>query len=51
MALQGDGFFVVKQDGQTLYSRAGAFSFDASGQLVNPDGAHRPGLGWPPTAR
>ena len=39
VALQGDGFFVVKQDGQTLYSRAGAFSFDPSGQLVNPDGA------------
>ena len=45
VALQGDGFFVVKQDGQTLYSRAGAFSFDPSGQLVNPDGADRPGLG------
>ena len=39
ITLQGDGFFVVKQDGQTLYSRAGAFSFDALGNLVNPDGA------------
>jgi flagellar hook protein FlgE len=45
VALQGDGFFVVKQDGQTLYSRAGAFSFDASGQLVNPDGAIVQGWG------
>ena len=45
VALQGDGFFVVKQDGQTLYSRAGAFSFDASGQLVNPDGALVQGWG------
>jgi flagellar hook protein FlgE len=39
VALQGDGFFILKQDGQTLYSRAGAFDFDASGNLVNPDGA------------
>ena len=39
ITLQGDGFFVVKQDGQTMYSRAGAFSFDALGNLVNPDGA------------
>jgi flagellar hook protein FlgE len=39
VAVSGDGFFVVKQDGQTLYSRAGAFTFDARGNLVNPDGA------------
>jgi flagellar hook protein FlgE len=39
VALQGDGFFVVRQAGQTFYSRAGAFDFDASGNLVNPDGA------------
>ena len=39
VAISGDGFFVVKQDGQTLYSRAGAFTFDARGNLVNPDGA------------
>ena len=38
-AIQGDGFFVVSKDNQTLYSRAGAFSFDANGNLVNPDGA------------
>jgi flagellar hook protein FlgE len=39
IAIQGDGFFVVKQDGQTMFSRAGAFNFDASGNVVNPDGA------------
>ncbi len=39
VALQGDGFFVVKKDGQSFYTRAGAFDFDASGNLVNPDGA------------
>jgi flagellar hook protein FlgE len=45
VALQGDGFFVVKQDGQTLYTRAGAFDFDNSGNLVTPDGALVQGWG------
>lgn len=38
MAIQGDGFFVVQKDGQTMYTRAGAFSFDALGNLVSPEG-------------
>lgn len=38
MMISGDGFFVVNKGGQQLYSRAGAFSFDALGQLVTPDG-------------
>ncbi|WP_062137951.1 flagellar hook protein FlgE [Demequina aestuarii] len=38
MMISGDGFFVVDKGGQQLYSRAGAFSFDALGQLVTPDG-------------
>lgn len=37
LALQGDGFFVVKRNGRELFSRAGAFSFDRDGFLV--DGA------------
>jgi flagellar hook protein FlgE len=45
VAMQGDGFFVVKQDGQSLYTRAGSFDFDANGNLVNPDGALV--QGWP----
>ena len=45
VALQGDGFFTVKKDGQTLYTRAGAFDFDASGNLVNSDGALVQGWG------
>ena len=45
VALQGDGFFMVKKDGQTLYTRAGAFDFDASGNLVNSDGALIQGWG------
>ncbi len=36
LALQGDGLFVLKKNGETFYSRAGAFIFDAKGQLVNP---------------
>lgn len=39
MMINGDGFFVVKQGGETLYSRAGGFSFDGNGNFVTPDGA------------
>jgi flagellar hook protein FlgE len=39
LAIQGDGFFMVKNAGQTLYTRAGNFSFDADGTMVNPNGA------------
>ena len=34
-AIQGDGFFVVS-DGQTNFTRAGAFSLDSNGYLVDP---------------
>ena len=36
--IQGDGFFVVENDTEQLYTRAGSFTFDESGTLVNPDG-------------
>jgi flagellar hook protein FlgE len=36
LALQGDGLFILKSNGQTFYSRAGSFTFDADGKLVNP---------------
>ena len=36
MALQGPGLFVLKSNGQNVYSRAGGFSFDQDGRLVNP---------------
>lgn len=36
LALQGQGMFILKSNGQQLYSRAGAFIFDADGKLVNP---------------
>ncbi len=36
LALQGKGMFVLKSEGQKLFSRAGAFVFDADGKLVSP---------------
>jgi flagellar hook protein FlgE len=39
MMIQGDGFFIEKSNGQTLYTRGGALSFDGLGQLVSPTGA------------
>ncbi len=39
MSIQGDGFFVVRQGAQQLYSRAGSLSFDALGRLTTSDGA------------
>ncbi len=38
LMIQGDGFFVVKNGNEPLYSRAGAFSLDAGGRLTTPDG-------------
>jgi len=41
LALQGDGFFILSSDGgkNYVYSRAGDFSFDASGNFEDPSGA------------
>lgn len=38
LAIQGDGFFVVDNGGQNMYTRAGAFMLDAAGNLTTPDG-------------
>ncbi|WP_305043274.1 flagellar hook protein FlgE [Geoalkalibacter sp.] len=40
LAIEGEGFFIVKPVGtqQTYYTRAGAFRFNESGYLVNPEG-------------
>jgi flagellar hook protein FlgE len=38
MMIQGDGFFVVKSGGESVYNRAGSFTFDANGSLTNPNG-------------
>lgn len=39
MAIDGDGFFMVKDpNGANFYTRAGQFSVDRDGYLVNPEG-------------
>lgn len=38
MALQGNGFFVVNNAGSTEYTRAGDFTVNSSGQLIDPNG-------------
>lgn len=44
MMIQGDGFFITRQGGEMLYTRAGQFTFDANGLLVNSVG--QPVQGW-----
>jgi len=36
LALEGEGYFVLSDGSQNLYTRAGAFAVDASGNLVDP---------------
>ncbi|RMD48032.1 MAG: flagellar hook-basal body complex protein [Ignavibacteria bacterium] len=36
LALQGPGMFILKNNGETYFSRSGAFTLDANGKLVNP---------------
>lgn len=38
MMIQGDGFFITKSGGETVYTRAGSFTFDANGSLTTPNG-------------
>ncbi|NCT92650.1 flagellar hook protein FlgE [Cellulomonas sp. APG4] len=38
MMISGDGFFMVRKGNEQFYTRAGAFDFDANGQLVTADG-------------
>ena len=41
MAVNGKGFFMVEDDaGAAFYTRAGEFTFDRNGDLVNPDGLY-----------
>ncbi len=35
LAIDGDSFFVIKKDGEYIYTRSGAFTIDSSGKLVN----------------
>lgn len=36
VAIQGNGFFILKNGEESFYTRAGAFSLDKDGTLVNP---------------
>lgn len=48
LAIQGNGYFIVKtSSGGQAYTRAGDFSIDANGNLVDPNGNKV--LGWSPT--
>ena len=38
LMIQGDGFFVVENASERLFTRAGSFSFDNAGTLVTPGG-------------
>jgi flagellar hook protein FlgE len=38
LMISGDGFFVTRLGNDTVYTRAGAFDFDANGRLVTADG-------------
>ncbi|WP_433298529.1 flagellar hook protein FlgE [Actinoplanes sp. CA-030573] len=44
MMIQGDGFFITRSGNEDLYTRAGSFTFDANGLLVNATG--QPVQGW-----
>jgi len=39
MMISGDGFFTVRSGTDQMYTRAGSFNFDSTGQLVTADGA------------
>lgn len=39
LMISGDGFFAVRSGGETLYTRAGGFSFDPTGKMVTADGS------------
>jgi flagellar hook protein FlgE len=45
LAISGNGFFILDNAGQQLFTRAGAFSVDAAGYLVNPANGMRV-QGW-----
>src|SRR5579863_493546 len=45
VAIQGDGFFVASNNGETVYTRAGDFSIASNGDLLTKDGAQV--LGYP----
>jgi len=49
LAIQGNGFFVMSDGTNRLYTRDGAFSIGADGDIVNAANGFKP-LGWPANA-
>lgn len=45
LAVSGEGFFRLQQNGETVYSRNGQMTMDAEGYLVNAQGARLMGYG------
>jgi flagellar hook protein FlgE len=45
LAIQGDGFFILKRGEETYYTRAGGFGLDRNGTLINPANGMRV-QGW-----
>jgi flagellar hook protein FlgE len=39
VAIQGDGYFIANNNGETVYTRAGDFSVGSNGELLAPDGS------------
>src|SRR5690625_124556 len=44
LAIEGNGMFVVREDGSDYYTRAGNFYLDDNGNIVNADGYHLRGF-------
>lgn len=44
LAIDGDGFFILNNNGTRVYTRAGMFEFGPDGYLANPDGLRV--MGW-----
>src|SRR5690606_7055342 len=44
LAVNGAGFFVLKQDGDQLYTRAGSFDLDKEGNVISNTGAYLQGF-------
>ncbi len=51
LAIEGRGFFILDGGQGRLYSRAGNFTFDANGLLVNPAGLRVQGFSVDPTTQ
>jgi flagellar hook protein FlgE len=51
MAIEGNGFFALSDNGSKIYTRAGAFYSDKDGYVVNSPVPTCRVMRWMPTAR